>query len=797
MSKLALAFVTLLLGTLGLPAPAQTPALGLRPVPFDRVELGAGVWRDRVDLFERRVLPALLERLEHGGSLANFDLAAGAEGEHGGRREADAECYRWLEAVAVLLHHRPASPLRAEAEALIERIAAAQAKDGYLCTWYQVVQPRRRFRELGESLELHSIGALIEAGLRWERVTGEGVLLDVARRAADLLVNRFGYEGLLDPPGFPGIEGALVRLADRTGEDAYVELATFLVEQRGTEERKEKGGGYGLEFQDRVPALEERAAEGHATRCLSLYGGIAELARSRGYADYHTAALSIWNDVWRRKMYVTGSVGSRADTRGFGDSYELPLETAYCETCAAAAFLRLSQSVFLSTAHAAGSEFVELELWNALPAAMSADGRRFFTDAPMLSHGGAGRVEEPESPCCPLELARTLLSVGGTIYAHTDDAIWVSQYVASTAAVPLKRGEVGLTMETSYPRDGEVRLSLAVERPTLFTLRVRIPGWCTAPVGIVVGKVDREVEVTHGDDPGTWLEFERTWKTGDIFTLRFPMDAQRVAASPEVLARRGRVALRRGPEVYCVEGIDNGGPVFDRYLDRDAALRIESDPARLDAVPSICATSRALRLGERGLGFEPVPLVAVPFRLWNERGPGEMAVWIAEVPEHCELPGASGGLYSAGAAIHASHVDRHTTLRALNDGVLPRNSGDHLAPRASFEDHRGTSEWVRYDFAEPRRFGRAAVYWFDEGEEGACRAPRKWTLEYLDGGSWREVELAGGAFGTSLDRLNEVRFTPVQTRSLRLGVELRPGWSGGIFEWEVGSTEPDDSAERR
>jgi len=786
--------VLVLLALLRTPSSAQAPALGLRPVPFDRVALGPGVWGDRVDLFERRVLPALHARLERDGSLANFDVAAGEEGEHGGRREADAECYRWLEAVAALLHHRSTSPLRAEAEALIERIAAAQAKDGYLCTWYQVVQPRRRFRELRESLELHSIGALIEAGLCWERVTGEAALLDVARRAADLLVERFGHEGLGDPPGFPGIEGALVRLADRTGEDAYVELATFLVEQRGTAERKAKGGGYGLEFQDRVPALEERAAEGHAVRCLSLYGGIAEIARSRGYEDYYVSALSIWNDVWRRKMYVTGGVGSRADTRGFADSYELPLETAYCETCAAAALLRLSESVFLSTSHPAGAELVELELWNALPAALSDDGLRFFDDQPLLSHGGAGRVADPEALCCPLELARTLLTVGGTLYAHTDDAIWVAQYVSSTATVPLSHAEVGITQETSYPRDGEVRLRFELPRPTLFTLRVRVPGWCTEPVGIVAGKVDRDLTVTHGDDPGTWLEFERTWKAGEVFTIRFPLVGKRVAADPQVEAEAGRVALRRGPEIYCVEGIDNGGPVFDRYLEPEARLRVESDPARLGGVPSIRATSRALRLGERGLGFEEVPLVAVPFRLWNERGPGEMAVWIAEVPELCELPGTSGGVWAAGAAIHASHVDRHTTLRALRDGVLPRNSSDHLAPRATFEDHLGTTEWVRYDLGEPRRLDRAAVYWFDEGEGGACRAPASWKLEYLDGASWREVALTEGRYSTALDRLNEVRFTPVRTSSLRLGVVLQPGCSGGILEWEVGSSEVVDSA---
>jgi len=785
----------LLLALSASPAAAQEAALGLRPVGFDRVRLDDGVWRERVASIGDRVLPALLERFEAEGHFTNFDVAAGAEGEHSGRRIADAECYRWLEAVATILHHQPGHRLRAPAVALIERIAAAQKRDGYLQTWYQVLQPRRRFRELEEGRELYSIGALIEAGLRWEQVTGETQLLDVARKAADLLVKRFGYEKIVDPPGFPGVEHALTRLAAHTGKRAYLDLALFLVEQRGSEERSKKL--YGFYAQDHVPALGERAAEGHAVRALELYGGIAEIARRHGYEDYRVAALSIWNDVWRRKMYVTGGVGSQAYNRGFGDSYELPLETAYCETCAAAGFLRLSQSVFLYTAHAAGAEFVELELYNALLGAKSPDDRRFFHHNPMLSHGGVERVAVPEELCCPTELARTVPTIGGTIYAHTDDVLYVAQYVASTASIPLRYGEVGLVMETDYPRDGEVVLRFELERPLLFTLRVRIPGWCTDKVELGVGDVIQEVKVTHGDDPGTWLEFERVWKTGEIFTLRFPMNPARIEAASQVAATEGRTALRRGPELYCLEGADNGGPVFDRYLDRENRLWIEWEEELLGGVHVIHSSSRALRLGERGLGFEPVPLVAVPYRLWNNRGPGEMLVWIPETPDLCDVPGESGGLYQGNVAIHASHVDRHTTLRALNDGALPRSSSDHLPPRATFEDHRGTAEWVRYDFLEEQRFDHAAVYWFDEGEEGTCRVPASWKLEYLDGAEWREVTLIGGSYSTAVDRLNEVSFAPIRSVSLRLGIQLQPGYCGGILEWETGSTDPGASRRDR
>lgn len=755
---------------------------GLRSVPATSVQLESDAWRGRIELVQATLLPDLFARFEREGHLANFDIAAGSAGAHNEDPEADAEVYRWIVAAASTLHTVPNEELRARVDGVIARIVAAQEKDGYLVTWIQVTRPKRRFRELRDSFELYSIGHLLRAGLAWREATGDASLHDAGLRSAKLVAGRFGPGKLLDPPGFPAIEGALIDLADDTGDESWADLALFFIEQRGDEKRRKR---YGIEFQDADPVLVETQAIGHVERGLALYAAITKVARTRGYQEYWNSAQAVWNDIVRRKMYVTGGVGSLASRESFGERFELPLETAYCTTSAAASMVELNQSLLLRMGHAVGADMVELELYNALLAGMSVDGKHFFHDSPLVSAGGAQRSDSLETTRGISALAETVADVGGLIYAHTEKDLYLGQYIGSSATIPLNGTDVRVKLETDYPESGHVQLTFDPPRIVTFTLHVRVPGWCTEAVTLGANDVLQVIKVNHGHDRGTWLKFEREWKPGDTFTIQFPMTAQAIEPRRKIEAEEGRIALRRGPEIYCVEAVDNGGAVFDAFVPRSAQLSTRFDAELLGGVHVIEALGGRLALGEKGPSLRPATVVAVPYRLWGNRGLGAMSVWLGTSPKFAELPGEHGAVYENGLLVHASHVNRHTSLRAVCDGVLPRDSRDELVARATFADHKGSEEWVRYDFDAPRLIEGASVYWFDQGEGGTCRLPKSWRVQWLQGETWTDVKLKSSFYPVTPDQENVVEFAKVATASIRILVQLQPGASAGVLEWSV------------
>jgi len=775
---------------------AQDPVPPLEPVPFQRVRIRDDFWSARIETNRRVTVEANLAKCEETGRIRNFAVAGGlVEGEHEGLLYNDSDVYKVLEGVAYTLAHQRDAELEARADAIIAQIAAAQQPDGYINTYYTLVEPEQRWANTAHGHELYCAGHLIEAGIAYWRATEKRVLLDVGIRMADYIATVFGPEGRLDPPGHQELELALFKLAAATGEERYRELGEFFLLRRGDPARKTLYGAYS---QDDVPVLEQREVGGHAVRAMYQYCAMTDVARASGAPRWRATLEALWADVVLRKMYVTGGIGNSAHNEGFTAPFELPNDTAYAETCAAIGMVLWNQRMFLLTREARYADVLERELYNNVLAGVSLGGERFFYDNPLASRGDHQRVPWFSCSCCPSNVVRTIPCIGERIYAHDADEVYVALYVGSVAEVELAAGPVAIVQETDYPWDGTVRLSVDPQWPLAFALNLRVPGWCDGEVGlegVLAGARPVETPAPAGREgsgyarSGRWLRIERTWKPGDRGTLALPMPARRVYADPRVAADRGRVALQRGPVVYALEETDNAAHAASLVLPRESELEVARDASILGGVPLLRAAG--LRLVERdgGRALEPATLTAVPYHLWDNRAPGSMTVWIPERAELAQLPGDLGLVRAADRLVRGSHCYAQDTLAALCDGLEPSASGDHALPRQTFWDHLGTQEWLQYEWDAPRTLSGAAVYWFDDTGRGSCRVPASWSLSWRDGEEWKPVELVAGAYDVQADRYDEVRFAPVRTSALRLEIELKAGWSGGVLEWRVDATE--------
>jgi DUF1680 family protein len=756
------------------------PADSLTAVPFQAVHINDAFWAPRMQRNRNVTIEANLRQCEVTGCINNFAVAGKLkEGKHRGLLFYDSDLYKVIEGIAYTLTLKPDAALEKRADAIIDLIAAAQQPDGYLNTYYTLVRPKERWKNIQHGHELYCAGHLMEAAVAYHQATGKRKLLDVARKLADHIISVFGPGRRIDTSGHEEIELALAKLYRATGDKRYLDQAKFFLDVRGKADRPRLFGEYA---QDHKPVREQRDVTGHAVRAMYLYCGMADVAALTGDRTLVKALESIWRDVVERKMYVTGGIGPSAHNEGFTVPYDLPNDSAYAETCAAVGMALWNHRMFLmSGGDGKYADVLERVVCNGLLSGVSLAGDRFFYVNPLGSVGRHHRQTWFECSCCPGNVVRYLAGMGDRVYARKGNGVWTVLYMGGTATVPLDGGKVKLTQATRYPWDGEVKITVAPEKRFAFTLHVRVPGWCKAfPVIEVNG--NRLVDVISSKG---YVGISRTWAPGDVVRLVFPMPVERVYADPHVKADVGRVALQRGPVVYCLEGVDNGKP-RSFVLPRDAKLDAEFEKDLLGSIVAVRGEARAVSRDDKGaLQTRPVKFLAVPYSLWDNRKPGQMVVWLPERPELAEIPGEDGVL-SNGVRVRASHVNPTDTLTALNDGKLPKSSKDHSLPRMTWWDHLGSTEWVSYQFPKPRRLTGAAVYWFDDTGIGRCRVPASWRLLWRDGSEWKEVKLTGGSrYGTAPDRMNAVTFEPIQTRELKLEVRLRPDFSGGILEWEV------------
>jgi DUF1680 family protein len=768
------------IGSFGLaasqPARADKPD-GLTPVPFQDVHIRDFSWSPRLETNRKTTVEANLRQCQVTGRIKNFAVAGKlVQGKHEGLLFNDSDLYKVIEGIAYSLAAERDPDLEKRTDAIIDQIAAAQQPDGYLNTFYTLVEPQNRWKNIRYGHELYCAGHLIEAAVAYYQATGKTKLLDVACKLADHIAIVFGPGKKVDTSGHEEIELALIKLYRVKKEKRYLDLAKFFLDVRGRGELRKLHGEYA---QDHKPIREQTEVAGHAVRAMYLYCGMADMAAITGDAGLLKALDRIWHDVVDRKMYITGGIGPSAHNEGFTVPYDLPNDSAYAETCAAIGMALWNHRMFLLSGDGRYADILEKEVYNGLISGVSLTGDRFFYVNPLGTKGNHHRVPWFDCSCCPTNIVRYIPGIGERVFAHRDDGIWTVLYLGNTATVSLKHGKVKLTEETPYPWEGQIKITVEPEQSFPFDLHLRIPGWCHSDPTISVNE-----EKVTGKPEKSYLTISRVWKAGDVVILSLPMPVERVYADPNVKADVGRVALQRGPVVYCLEGVDNHEQVRNLVLPRDSKLTASFEKELLHGVTVVRGEALAVSRDEREKRVtKPVKFRAVPYCTWDNRAPGQMVVWLPEEPELAEIPGEDG-VRVGEILIRTSHVNATDTLASLNDEVLPKSSNDHSIPRMTWWDHKGTTEWVSYRFPKPRQVASSAVYWFDDTGRGQCRIPVEWKLLWLDGKDWKPVTLANDStYATALDRFNRVTFKPVMTRELKLEVKLQPTFSGGILKW--------------
>ena len=772
---------------------AEQPHRRLTPVPFTDVKVADEFWAPRIETNRTKTVPHAFKECEQTGRISNFAKAGGLEpGKFEGIYFNDSDVYKAIEGAAYSLSAHPDAELEKYLDGVIAKIASAQQKDGYLYSFYTVNKELdKRWTNTGAMHELYCAGHLFEGAVAHFRATGKRNFLDVAIRLADHIDSVFGPDKRHDVPGHEEIELALVKLYEATGQERYLKLAKFFIDERG-----HKGCGRKLQgqySQDHMPVVEQSEPVGHAVRAMYLYCGTTDVAAYTEDKAYMAALDRLWASTATRKMHVTGGVGARHSGEAFGDDYELPNRTAYCETCAAIGNALWNHRMNLLTGDARYADLLERILYNGFLSGVSLDGTKFFYVNPLESPGNHHREAWFGCACCPVNVVRLVPSIPGYVYATDADGIYVNLYMAGRATVKRDGGAVALRQETRYPWDGKVKLTVEPAKSGRFTLALRIPAWAQGETG--TGDLYRMAAVQGAAGPavsvngkpaeaaerrGGYARVSREWQKGDVVELDLPMPVRRVYANPKVKDDAGRVALQRGPVVYCLEGADNGPALLHTYLPADASLQAEHRADLLGGVTVL----KGKGMTRRETGDLPADLVAVPYCAWDHRAAGPMAVWVAEDPKIVR-PLARPTIASEGRA-SASYVGNGDGLAAINDRIEPANSGDTGVPRFTWWDHRGTAEWVQYEFAKPAKISGVEVYWFDDTGRGQCRTPKSWRLLYRAGGAWKPVEGAGD-FGVAKDAFNKVAFPAVETDGLRIEVQLQPNVSGGILEWRVGT----------
>jgi DUF1680 family protein len=713
-----------------------------------------------------------------------------------------------IEGAAYTLALHPDPGLEKYLDGLIAKIAAAQEDDGYLYTARTINDPNYkypgrdggRWSHLGHGHELYNVGHMYEAAVAHWQVTGKRSLLEVAIRNADLVCEVFGPgEGQrIDVPGHEEIEIGLVKLYRATGNEKYLRQAKWFIDMRG---RKDKRGTiYGTYAQDHKPLVEQTEAVGHAVRGGYLYAGVADVAAITGDQRYITAIDRIWEDVVNRKLYLIGSVGQHGAGEGYAGAYKLPNLKAYNETCAAIALALWNHRMFLLHGDAKYIDVLERILYNGFLSGVSLSGDRFFYPNPLecdmrfkFNHGSLERSPWFGCSCCPVNVVRFIPSIPGYIYAVKDDSLYVNLYVGGEGATKVTGQEVTIRQETRYPWEGAMKLTVTPEEPAEFAVRLRIPGWLEVPlpgglyryqrrepsvISLVINGKPAKAEVEQG-----YHVIRRTWSPGDVIEQRFEMPVRRVLCNEKVEENRGRVAVERGPIVYCVEGADHGGTVRNVVLEDGVQLTPRHRPDLLGGVTVLEGTAkRAFRKEDGTPAHRPEAITMIPYHAWCHRGANEMVVWMARSPESAALPPVP--TLANTAKVSASHAHRHDHLVAVNDGVEPKHSNDHGIARFTWWDHRGTTEWVQLDLAKRSEVSAVEVYWFDDTGQGQCRVPQSWRLLGRVDGKWKQV---GGdsPCGVKKDTFNRVEFPPLTTDALRIEVQLQDGFSGGVLEWKV------------
>jgi len=796
-------------------APAQ-PDYPIKPVNFTAVKLTDDFWAPRIEVNRTTSIPSAFEQCELTGRVKLFERAAAVlRGDSNvdkrppGYPFDETDVYKVIEGAAYSLSVTADPKLEAYVDGLIEKIAAAQEPDGYLYTT-RTIDPKNPHRWAGaerwvlerdDSHELYNLGHLFEAAVAHHLATGKRTLLNVAVKAADLLVRTFGPGKRTTWPGHQITEMALVKLYRVTGNVSYLDLAKFLLDERGPGPlpEGERANPRGLNYnQAQLKVIEQSEPVGHAVRAVYMYSGMADVAAVTGDQAIRAAGKRIWDYLVTSKLYITGGIGASGSGEAFGQPYELPNMTAYNETCASVGMDFWNHRLFLLEGDGKYIDVMERTLFNGLLSGVSLDGKTFFYPNPLESNGQHARQEWFGVACCPGNITRFMPSVPGYLYATRGDSVYVNLFAKGTAQIELPGGQIAIAQDTRYPWDGAVKLTVTPQRARRFAINLRIPGWArnqpvpsdlyhfadeidAAPPSLRVNGTSVAMTIDKG-----YVTIDRAWSAGDVIALDLPMPVRRIGSNDKVVANANRVALQRGPIVYAAEWVDNpNGKVRNIVLPDGNSLSTEYRKDLLNGVQVITGRATGLAFDAKGaITRRDQPFMAIPYATWANRGRGQMAVWLARVDAAARPTPFPTVVTTANIVASPLPNGRGKNARNIIDGEEPASSADSSAYFDWWPVQGSKTEWVELTFAAPSTVSTSEVYWFDDTGRGGVRVPASWRLLYKSGDRWLPVETTS-TFDTARNAWNVVTFKPVTTPALRIEVVMQDKFSAGLQEWKV------------
>ncbi|MDR3188444.1 MAG: glycoside hydrolase family 127 protein [Prevotellaceae bacterium] len=782
------------------PKRPQAQAYPISPVPFTAVKVTDRFWGQRLKASREVTIPLAFGKCEETGRCDNFVRAAHPHADYKveGYSFDDTDIYKTIEGASYSLQTFPDAKLEKYIDSVLALVAAAQEPDGYLYT-ARTMNPdhphewagSKRWEKVEElSHEFYNLGHLIEGAVAHYQATGKRTFLDIAIKYADCVEREIGDAPgkLVKVPGHQIAEMALAKLYVVTGEKKYLDLAKFFLDKRGYTERKDEYS------QAHKPVLEQDEAVGHAVRAAYMYSGMADVAALTGDTGYIHAIDKIWENVVAKKLYITGGIGATSHGEAFGKNYELPNMSAYCETCAAIGNVYWNYRLFLLHGDAKYYDVLERTLYNGLISGVSLTGDGFFYPNPLESIGQHQRQAWFGCACCPSNVCRFIPSLPGYVYAVKESEVYVNLFMSNTSEFEVSGKKLTLTQSTAYPWDGDVRIAVDPKGKQTFTLKLRIPGWVrgrVTPSDLYKFSDDKTLsyQVKVNGQPVEsalnkgYFDVTRSWKKGDVVEVHFDMAPRTVRANGKVEADRGKVAVERGPIVYCAEWADNDFSVLSVLMGRKPELTVEENADLLHGINRLKTSAQLLNYDPAGrLQTKDVLLTLIPYYAWAHRGSGEMSVWLPQ-----ELL-ATRPVMPPTKTTHAKITTSHETrsISAINDGLIPGDErGREAAPYYHWWPKEGSTEWIAYEFASPQEISAAAVFWFDDAPWGGCRVPKSWKLYYRAAdGSWQPVQSTGD-YPTVKGENNRVKFEPVATTAVKLEVVLPEQNAAGIFEWSV------------
>ena len=706
----------------------QSHGYPIEPVPFTSVKVTDSFWGQRLNASREVTIPLAFSKCEETGRYQNFVNAAHPSDTItvGGLAFDDTDVYKTIEGASYLLQTYPDKKLAKYIDSVLVIVAAAQEPDGYLYT-SRTMNPKhphewagsKRWEKVEDlSHEFYNLGHMVEGAIAHYQATGKKNFLNIAIRYADCVCREIGPNPgqEIRVPGHQIAEMALAKLYLVTGDKKYLDQAKFFLDERGHTTRTDEYS------QAHKPVVEQDEAVGHAVRAAYMYAGMADVAALTGDTAYIHAIDRIWENIVGKKYYITGGIGATAAGEAFGKNYELPNMSAYCETCAAIGNVYVNYRLFLLHGESKYYDVLERTLYNGLISGVSLDGGSFFYPNPLESMGQHQRQPWFGCACCPSNICRFIPSLPGYIYAVKDKDVYVNLFMSNTSDLKVDGKAVSIEQTTRYPWNGDIAIGIKKNNAGQFTLKVRIPGWVrgqVVPSDLYTysdGKRLKYTVTVNGEAMQSELKdgyfcIDRRWKKGDKVEVHFDMEPRTVKANNKVEADRGRIAVERGPLVYCAEWPDNDFDIFSVFMNRTPKFELVEKPDLLYGINQLKTDAQVLGYDDQGrLTTTNVRLTLIPYYAWAHRGSGAMDVWLPQELS-ASRPTMPATLASE-SKIDASH--RVSSLSSINDRLVPKDENDRSMPYYHWWPKQATTEWISYEFPAEATVSSATVYWFDE-----------------------------------------------------------------------------------